>query len=57
MRDGDQNGVMTLGFVALTATAVFLLRMGARAQRRRLMRDDAMRTLRESGEFFFGRTG
>ena len=52
MRDGDQTAVRALGFLAVTAAVTLLYRLNQRVQERKSLRDDAMRKLRESGEFF-----
>lgn len=52
MRYGNQKAIVTLGFFALTATVMLLFRLKLRVGRRRVMREDAVKTLRTSGEFF-----
>ncbi|MGE5749717.1 MAG: hypothetical protein ACM31F_07140 [Gemmatimonas sp.] len=53
MRHGDQTAVRALGFLAVTAAFTLLYRLNHRVQDRRLLRRDAYKKLRESGEFFF----
>ena len=53
MRDGDQMAIRAIGFLAVTAAVTLLFRLNKSFQRRRLLRRDAVRTLRESGEHFF----
>ncbi len=53
MRDGDETAIRTLGFLAVIAAVTLLFRLNQRVQARRLLRDDAVKKLSESGEFFF----
>jgi hypothetical protein len=52
MRYRNQKEVVALGFIALSAAVVLLIRVGLKEYRRRLVRDDAIKKLRASGEFF-----
>jgi hypothetical protein len=52
MRYGDQTAVRALGLIAVTAAVTLLYRLNQRVQERQSLRHDAMRKLRESGEFF-----
>ena len=57
MRNADQTAVRTLGFLAVTAAVALLFRLNHRVQERRLLRRDAVRKLRESGEHFYAIPG
>ena len=52
MRDGDRIAIRTLGLIAVTAAVTLLFRLNQRVQERKVLRKDAVRKLRESGEHF-----
>ena len=54
MRFAKERALATLGAVALGASIVLLARLTQRAWRRKVVRDNAVSKLRESGEFFLG---
>jgi len=53
LRLANGKGIATLSVFALAASIALLVRLIQRAQRRKSMRDNAVATLRESGEHFF----
>jgi hypothetical protein len=50
----NRRGLVTLSAFALGLAVGLLLRLTQRAHARKDLRDNAMATLRESGEHFFG---
>ena len=48
----EQTTIRVLGLIAVTAAVTLLFRMNQRVQERKLLRADAVRKLRESGEHF-----
>jgi hypothetical protein len=53
VRLANGRGLATLGAFALGVAIVLLVRLTQKTQRRKDMRDNAVATLRESGEHFF----
>lgn len=51
MRYRNQKEIVILGFFALTAAIALLFRLSLRVRRRKLVREDAIKKLRASGEF------
>ena len=54
MQAANGRGLVTLGAFALGLAVGLLLRLSQRTHERKDLRDNAMATLRESGEHFFG---
>ena len=54
MRPANGRGLVTLGAFALGLAVGLLLRFIQRTHLRKELRDNAVATLRESGEHFFG---
>ena len=54
MRLANGRGLETLGVFALGVAVGLLFRLSQRAYARKDLRDNAVATLRESGEHFFG---
>lgn len=52
MRFAKERAIATLGAFALAASIVLLARLSQRAWRRKVVRDNAVSKLRQSGEFF-----
>ncbi|HUQ47372.1 MAG TPA: hypothetical protein VM053_03890 [Gemmatimonadaceae bacterium] len=53
MRHAEQTTIRTVGLIAVAAAVTLIYRLNQRIQERRLLRKDAVRKLRESGEHFF----
>ena len=54
MRSENGRGLVTLGAFALGLAVGLLFRLSQRTHERKDLRSNAMATLRESGEHFFG---
>ena len=54
MRDANGRELVTLGAFALGLAVGLLIRFSQRTHARKDLRDNAVATLRESGEHFFG---